>query len=100
MKRWPGLPSDATHLLGSAATAGPIPDDYPAALWWRILKDGSFELLSGICQVRGFDISVRDGSARRSRQPSGDASDLRNHDVPQGGTPGGGTKAVMPPPHH
>ena len=62
MKRWPGLPSDATHLLGSAATAGPIPDDYPAALWWRILKDGSFELLSGICQVRGFDISVRDGS--------------------------------------
>jgi hypothetical protein len=29
---------DATHLLRSAAAAGPLPDDHPtAALWWRIL---------------------------------------------------------------
>jgi hypothetical protein len=29
---------DATHLLRSAAGAGPLPDDHPAAaLWWRIL---------------------------------------------------------------
>jgi hypothetical protein len=29
---------DATHLLWSAAAAGPLPDDHPAAaLWWRIL---------------------------------------------------------------
>jgi hypothetical protein len=29
---------DATLLLRSAATAGPLPDDHPAAaLWWRIL---------------------------------------------------------------
>ena len=29
---------DATHLLQSAAAAGPLPDDHPAAaLWWRIL---------------------------------------------------------------
>jgi UvrD-like helicase C-terminal domain len=29
---------DATHLLRSAAAAGPVPDDHPAAaLWWRIL---------------------------------------------------------------
>ena len=29
---------DATHLLRSAATEGPLPDDHPAAaLWWRIL---------------------------------------------------------------
>jgi hypothetical protein len=27
----------ATHLLRSAAAAGPLPDDHPAALWWRIL---------------------------------------------------------------
>jgi conjugative relaxase-like TrwC/TraI family protein len=29
---------DAAHLLRSAAAAGPLPDDHPAAaLWWRIL---------------------------------------------------------------
>ena len=29
---------DATHLVRSAAAAGPLPDDHPAAaLWWRIL---------------------------------------------------------------
>jgi conjugative relaxase-like TrwC/TraI family protein len=29
---------DASHLLRSAAAAGPLPDDHPAAaLWWRIL---------------------------------------------------------------
>jgi conjugative relaxase-like TrwC/TraI family protein len=29
---------DATHLLRSAAAAGPLPDDHPgAAIWWRIL---------------------------------------------------------------
>jgi hypothetical protein len=29
---------DATHLLRSAAAAGSLPDDHPAAaLWWRIL---------------------------------------------------------------
>jgi hypothetical protein len=29
---------DTTQLLRSAAAAGPIPDDHPAAaLWWRIL---------------------------------------------------------------
>ena len=29
---------DATNLLRSAASAGPLPDDHPAAaLWWRIL---------------------------------------------------------------
>jgi hypothetical protein len=29
---------DATQLLRSAAAAGPLPDDHPAAaLWWRIL---------------------------------------------------------------
>ena len=29
---------DATLLVRSAAAAGPLPDDYPAAaLWWRIL---------------------------------------------------------------
>jgi hypothetical protein len=29
---------DATHLLRSAAAAGPLPDNHPAAaLWWRIL---------------------------------------------------------------
>ena len=29
---------DATHLVQSAAAAGPLPDDHPAAaLWWRIL---------------------------------------------------------------
>ena len=29
---------DATRLLRSAAAAGPLPDDHPAAaLWWRIL---------------------------------------------------------------
>jgi hypothetical protein len=29
---------DATHLVRSAAAAGPLPNDYPAAaLWWRIL---------------------------------------------------------------
>jgi hypothetical protein len=29
---------DATHLLRSAAAAGPLPNDHPAAaLWWRIL---------------------------------------------------------------
>jgi conjugative relaxase-like TrwC/TraI family protein len=29
---------DATHFLRSAAAAGPLPDDHPAAaLWWRIL---------------------------------------------------------------
>jgi len=29
---------DATLLVRSAATAGPLPDDHPAAaLWWRIL---------------------------------------------------------------
>jgi hypothetical protein len=29
---------DATVLLQSAAAAGPLPDDHPAAaLWWRIL---------------------------------------------------------------
>jgi conjugative relaxase-like TrwC/TraI family protein len=29
---------NATHLLRSAAAAGPLPDDHPAAaLWWRIL---------------------------------------------------------------
>jgi hypothetical protein len=29
---------DATHLMRSAAAAGPLPDDHPAAaLWWRIL---------------------------------------------------------------
>jgi conjugative relaxase-like TrwC/TraI family protein len=29
---------DATRLVRSAAAAGPLPDDYPAAaLWWRIL---------------------------------------------------------------
>jgi hypothetical protein len=29
---------EAIHLLRSAAAAGPLPDDHPAAaLWWRIL---------------------------------------------------------------
>ena len=29
---------DATQLVRSAAAAGPLPDDHPAAaLWWRIL---------------------------------------------------------------
>src|SRR5829696_6094112 len=29
---------DASHLVRSAAAAGPLPDDHPAvALWWRIL---------------------------------------------------------------
>ncbi|HEY6685303.1 MAG TPA: hypothetical protein VI094_03745, partial [Propionibacteriaceae bacterium] len=29
---------DASHLLRSAAAAGPLPNDHPAAaLWWRIL---------------------------------------------------------------
>jgi hypothetical protein len=33
-----GAGVDATHLLRSAAAAGPLPDDHPAAaLWWRIL---------------------------------------------------------------
>ena len=61
----------------------------------RLLRGGDWHS-SGA----GYDISVRDGSARRSGQLSGDASDLRKHDVPPRGTPGGGTKAVMPPPHH
>ena len=31
---------DATHLLRSAAAAGSLPDDHPAAaLWWRILDE-------------------------------------------------------------
>jgi hypothetical protein len=35
---------DATHLLRSAAAAGPLPDDHPAAaLWWRILDQLSPE---------------------------------------------------------
>ena len=65
-----------------------------------LIKDGLFEVVPGIYQVRGYDISVRDGPARRCEQLPGDASDLRKHDVPPRGTPGGGTKAVMPPPHH
>jgi hypothetical protein len=33
---WAGF--DATLLVRSAAAAGPLPDDHPAAaLWWRIL---------------------------------------------------------------
>jgi hypothetical protein len=31
---------DTTHLVRSAAAAGPLPDDHPAAaLWWRILDE-------------------------------------------------------------
>jgi hypothetical protein len=31
---------DATLLVRSAAAAGPLPDDHPAAaLWWRILDE-------------------------------------------------------------
>ena len=47
----------------------------------------------------GYDISVRDGSARRVRTTLGDVPDLRKHDVPKGYSRRG-TKAVMPPPHH
>jgi hypothetical protein len=54
-----------------------------------LIKDDFFEVVPGIYQVRGYDISVRDGSARRSGQLPGDASDLRKHDVPPRGTPGG-----------
>jgi hypothetical protein len=33
-----GAGFDATLLVRSAAAAGPLPDDHPAAaLWWRIL---------------------------------------------------------------
>ena len=47
----------------------------------------------------GYDISVRDGSARRSGQLLGMSLTCANTTYPKGYTRRG-TKAVMPPPHH
>ena len=65
-----------------------------------LIKDGLFEVVPGIYQVRGYDVSVRDGSIKRCEQLRGMPLTCANPGVPLGGTPGGGTKAVMPPPHH
>ena len=45
---------DATNLVRSAAAAGPLPEDHPAAaLWWRILDQLPETPESGPCEPRG-----------------------------------------------
>ena len=76
------LKTSTHHNAGRSVSQDLLPN--PSADQGRLLRGGDWHS-SGA----GYDISVRDGSARRSGQLSGDASDLRKHDVPQGGTPGG-----------
>ena len=54
-----------------------------------LIKDGLFEVVPGIYQVRGYDVSVKDGSIKRCKQLPGDASDLRKPGRTPRGTPGG-----------
>jgi conjugative relaxase-like TrwC/TraI family protein len=61
---------DAIHLLRSAAAAGPLPDDHPAAaLWWRILDQLPQMPLASPRAVPATGRKAVTPSARRSSPP-------------------------------
>jgi hypothetical protein len=74
------LKTSTYHNAGRTVSQDQLPNS--SADQGRLLRGGDWQ--SGA----GYDISAREGSARRSAT-LGDVPDLRTHDVPQGGTPGG-----------
>jgi len=71
---------DATGLVRSAATKGPLPDDHPAAaLWWRILDELPPRPPNNSEQPR--PALARPGASRFRREPYG-PQEPRTHGPP------------------
>ena len=64
----------------------------PSADRGRLVRGSAWHFV----RYRGYDISVKDGSARRSRQLPGDACDMRKPDVPPKGYEGGDASFSSP----
>jgi len=61
---------DATHFLRSAAAAGPLPDDHPAAaLWWRILDQLPQTPNQDLATPNAVPATRRTTSKSRDQQP-------------------------------
>ena len=88
------LKTSTHHNAGEVFPRSLLPN--PSTDRGRLVRGGAWHFV----RYRGYDISVKDGSARRSRQLPGVPLTCTSPTYPKGYARRG-TKAVMPPsPHH